>query len=149
VPAEEDLRAILSRAADGYRDGLVEADRYVRERGGRFYNFLQPSLYIEDDRTEHEVWLVRNQFKMTPGFEGVFRIGYPLMVEAMAQAREQGVESFDISDVLRPLPEATEVYFDPSHVNHVANELIARRIYELVWAQPSELSHQAGVSTRK
>ena len=46
--------------------------------------------------------------------------------------------AFDISDVLLAIPEGLEVYLDESHVNLVANELIARCISETVWEADGE-----------
>ena len=61
------------------------------------------------------------------------QIGYPMLVEAMAIAGSKGVISIDATDVFVDRPPGSEVYFDYAHVNHVANELVARRMVDAIF----------------
>ncbi len=140
VEDEEELLGILEESATRYRELLVEANRYVAEQGGSFYNFLQPNLFVTDDRSTHEQWLVENELKQLPGFEEAFRLGYPLLREAMESARSDGVVSFDVTDTFRSRPPGSEVYFDYAHVNHVANELMAKRMFKAILGPQAEVA---------
>ena len=95
---------------------------------------------MTDDRSTHEEWLVENELKQLPGFEGALRLGYPLLREAMESARSKGVVSFDVTDTFRSRPPGSEVYFDYAHVNHVANELIAKRMFEAIFGPQAEVA---------
>jgi lysophospholipase L1-like esterase len=123
-----------------FRNEMIASHRLVEQKGAHFYHFLQPNLFIQERRTNHEEWVVANELKSIPGVDEAFRIGYPKLREAIEQARSAGVVSFDITDAFVDRPLGEEIYFDAYHVNHVGNALAAQRIYESIFeANPGEV----------
>jgi hypothetical protein len=128
------LERHLDRAECGYAEALLRARRYVAGAGGRFVHFLQPQVFTLKQRSAYESWVVENELKMLHGLDRAYSAGYPRLRQALARVQAEGVESFDLSDVLDDRALGQEYYLDFCHVNHAANERLARRIYELAFA---------------
>jgi hypothetical protein len=129
----ETMLRFIEKVKASFQDGLIASHRLVEEKGAHFYHFLQPNLFIQENRTDYEDWAVANQLKSVPGMDGVFRVGYPKLREAIEKARYAGVVSFDIADAFVDRPLGEEIYFDAYHVNHVANAMAAQRMYESIF----------------
>lgn len=123
----------LDMAQNNYRNALVEAKRYVTERGGLFFHFLQPNIFNLHDRSAYEGWIIENELRLTPGIDKAFQLGYPRLQAACSEARAEGVLSFDLTKVLDPRLPGEEFYLDIFHINHEANKRIADRIFDLVF----------------
>lgn len=133
VEDEDELAQILEPAKARYEKLLVRLHRHVSKRGGAFYNFLQPNLFVTPLRSPYEEELVESDLMAMPGLERALRAGYPMLRQAMASAASEGVVSFDVTDAFLDRPPGVEIYFDYAHVNHVANELMAQRMFESIF----------------
>ena len=133
IESVQEIRTLYKRVAGGYRRTLVAAHRYVADRGGSFYHFLQPNLYIQNVRSPHEQRVMQVERKLFPGFDSAVRLGYPKLREAIELARMQGVVSSDLTHVIEERTWEGEVYFDRAHVNHRANALLARHMFEAIF----------------
>jgi hypothetical protein len=122
----------------------IRAHRFVTERGASFYHFLQPSLYLQKTRSEHEEWIVENERKRVPGLEAAYAVAYPKLRAAMLEARAEGLTTFDISDAFDGRPAGGDIYFDGAHVNEVANALAAERIYDAIFGSDPSHSTDGG-----
>lgn len=120
------LRANLDRAEHDYRHEVTSAHRFVSARGGEFVHFLQPQLFATGLSTPYRRQLGQDY----PGLETSFRLGYPRLRHALAAAaREAGVRSWDLSDLLAAEEVHGEVFFDFAHVNEIANAVVARAMF--------------------
>ena len=133
VETDDELHEIYERVENAYRDAMIEANAYVTDGGGTFHHFLQPNLYIQDERSPHEERVMVRDRELHPGLEHTVRIGYPSLRKAAASARAQGVASADLTRVLEERPWKGEVYFDRAHVNHHGNALLARHMLEAMF----------------
>lgn len=133
VRDEARLSRNIARLVEQYEQSLLEAARYVQARGGRFYHVLQPHLFSKDEWTAYERDLLRRHRDVPVGLDVAFRAAYPPLQEMLRQLAKRGVPNVDLTDAFDDLPPGTEVYFDFCHVNHVANAIVARRIYDAIW----------------
>jgi hypothetical protein len=124
----------LDQAEESFRHTLREAQRSVTERGGRFVHCLQPNLFTLGQLSAYELRVKRNDLKEAPGLDRAFAAGYPGLRQALAAVAAEGVACFDLTDVLDKRQPRQEYYLDFCHVNHVANERIARRIFDVALA---------------
>ena len=110
--------------AEAVADVLVRswsiANLLVTGHGGRFYAFLQPVAYIGEPRLDH-LELGR---ELAPD---QFRAVYPLVREKVA---ERGMDYvFDLTDAF----DVDEyLYIDDAHVTRPGNEIIARRMLDVI-----------------
>lgn len=123
------LRRSLDRAEEEYRHEVVAAHQLVEAGQGEFIHFLQPHLFATPLSTAYRRELLRDYRETPPGMDIAFQLGYPRLREALANARHDGVVSFDLSDLLAAERVPDEVFLDFAQVNDVANEIIARAIY--------------------
>ena len=135
---KEILGQNLAKMEEKYRQALIEAHRYVTRHGGKFYHFLQPNIISSQEITPYEQELTQNYLNNPPGFELSIRIGYPRLRKANLTAQAEGVTSFDLTEVLAKRHPGEEFYFDLCHVNHVANQIIAQRMFELILSKEKE-----------
>lgn len=133
VRDEAQLSRNVARMVADYEQTLLQAAAYVRARGGRFYHFLQPHLFSKDEWSDYEQELLRSHRDVPVGLDVAFRRAYLPLREMLRQLAKKGVPNFDLTDAFDDLPAGTEVYFDFCHVNHVANEIVAGRIYDAIW----------------
>ena len=131
-----DLRIMkenLEVAQRGYEAALVKAHNYVVRKGGRFVHCFQPTIFTLARPSSYEKRLIENENMIYPGLDSAFRIGYPRLRTVLEAANRKGVISFDLSGVLDERAPGEEFYLDYFHVNHTANERIARKIYDLAF----------------
>jgi hypothetical protein len=129
----------LDTAEKGYRDALTRARRLAEARGARFVHLLQPHLFALRSPSAYERAVMRNELAALPGLDQAFRLGYPRLRQALSAAAAQGLVSYDLADALDARRDGEEFYFDFCHVNHAANERLARAICERVFgASPGE-----------
>ncbi len=129
--------AHLDAAESAYHTTLLEARRAVTNNQGHFVHFLQPTIFSLSHKTNYEKQVIQNELKGMPGLDEAFDLGYPRLRAALDAAGQEGLVSFDISDVLGEREAGQEFYLDFCHVNHLANERIARAIFEHAFAAPS------------
>lgn len=125
--AKEIDSAIVGVAARQYQQSLSQAAEYCQAKGARFAHFLQPCLLSATAKSPYEKRLLENGWLTAPGLALAFQTGYAALRRSCAEAGEAGVPNFDLSSCLDSRSE--EVYLDYAHVNHVANQMIARAIY--------------------
>jgi hypothetical protein len=129
----------LDAAEKGYLDALTRARRFAEARGARFVHILQPHLFSLRSPSAYECAVMRNELAALPGLDEAFRLGYPRLRQALSTAAAQGLVSYDLADALDARCDGEEFYFDFCHVNHAANERLARAICERVFgATPRE-----------
>jgi hypothetical protein len=114
-------------AARQYRQSILQAAEYCRSMGGKFAHFLQPCLLSAPAKSPREKRLLENGWLTAPGLSRAFEAGYAAFQRVCSETAEAGVADFDLSGCLDS--RAEEVYLDYAHVNHVANEMIAKAIY--------------------
>jgi len=108
------------RVADVLVRNWEIAHMLVTGHGGEFYAFLQPVAYIGSPRLDH-LTLGR---KLGPG---QFQTVYPMIREKVAELGLDYVfdigDAFDVDEYL---------YIDDAHVTRPGNEIIARRMLEVI-----------------
>jgi hypothetical protein len=119
---------------------------FATRSGASFFHFVQPNIFTLARRTVHEDWLIENELKSLPGLDRAFTVGYPRLQRAAAEAC--GSSNTDASDILDDRPCHDEVYLDFCHVNHVANRMIAKRIFETVFPSRSSAGGSEGIASR-
>jgi hypothetical protein len=127
----------LDAAEKGYLDALTRARRLVEARGARFVHVLQPQLFSLRKPSAYERAVMRNERAALPGLDEAFRLGYPRLRQALSTAAAQGLVSHDLAGALNARRDGEEFYLDFCHVNHAANERLARAICERVFGDSS------------
>jgi hypothetical protein len=122
------LTGHLDAAEAGYLKALSEARSIAAERGARFVHVLQPHLFSLARPTAYERDVIRNELKSLPGLDEAYRLGYPRLRQVTASAARAGVATLDLSDAFDARENGVEFYFDFCHVNHTANDRLARAI---------------------
>jgi hypothetical protein len=128
---EATLHANLAAAEDGYRRALVRAQQIAEAQGARFVHVLQPHLFTRRKPNAYERSVAANELKALAGLDQAFALGYPRLRQAAAAA---GVEAFDLTAALEEREAGEEYYLDFCHVNHAANERLARAIEQCVFS---------------
>ena len=125
--------ALAKRAADRYAQAIEEAAEYCQTRQALFLHLLQPNLFVVSKTSAYEKSLLDNPWLISHGLAEAFAAGYPKLREACDKVKSKGIKVADISNCL---DERTgEVFLDAWHVNHVANEMIARAIFNQIRGQ--------------
>lgn len=125
---------------------IIEAHKYSRERGAKFFHFLQPQFYSDDKYTKYEENLKKNKYLMPGGLKESFKTGYPPLQKATKEL-SKSINSFDITDIFDRHAEGDEYFLDSVHVNHRANRVIAENIFKVVSRSKSSfISQQQEVS---
>jgi hypothetical protein len=119
----------LQTSQPDFRNSLVSAMQFVTSKQGTFFHFLQPHLFATPLSTSYRRELASNYLQTPPGLDTAFRIGYPGLRDAIVEAQRAGVVSFDLSMILAADAVPNEVFLDFAHVNHVANEILARAMF--------------------
>jgi hypothetical protein len=122
------LSGHLDAAEAGYLKALTDARSMAEERGARFVHLLQPHLFSLGRPTRYERAVIRNELQALPGLDEAYRLGYPRLRQATATAAGAGVVTLDMSGILDVRENDEEYYFDFCHVNHTANDRLARAI---------------------
>jgi hypothetical protein len=122
------LQSHLDAAEQGYRQALTEAHADAEARGARFIHVLQPQLFALERPSAYERSVMRNELKSLPGLDEAYRLGYPRLRQAAATARRDGITAHDLSGALDTRAGGEEFYFDFCHVNHTANDRLARAL---------------------
>lgn len=114
----------LSIARADYRSALVAAQVLTASAGTRFFHFLQPHPFATPPATSYRRALADN----APGLDRALHAGYPVLREAIEEARKHGVASVDLSRIFDTFPD--EVFLDEVHLNHKGNEIIATAMFK-------------------
>lgn len=122
-------RKILSEnlefAESSYELSLRKAHKLSSNAGVTFVHFLQPHIFSQSRLSSYAQNIISNPYVTPTGLATAFEIGYPKLRNVSLRLAENGILSFDISDIFDNQPEEEEVFLDFAHVNHVANEKIA------------------------
>ena len=113
----------IDTAVNGYISVLDNTNEYVKEKGARFFHFLQPTLFTK---------IIKNEYE-----NRIIKIGAPLVTKVGAMAHEQmyplvqkkllsRLFSTDLSNIFNNLPSSP--FLDFSHINHVGNKVVAQKI---------------------
>jgi hypothetical protein len=134
VGSEAQLSRNVARMVTQYERTILQAAAHVRASGGRLYHFLQPQLFSKRTWSAYERELLRDRSATPAGLDVAFRAGYPPLKDTLNGLSRIRVPNFDLTDAFDDVPPGSEVYFDFCHVNHIANAIVARRIYDAIWA---------------
>jgi hypothetical protein len=111
---------------DIWKQSSLQLDRLCKANGIRYYHFLQPNQYLEGSKVLTAAERERAFTEDHPYRAGVEQ-GYPRLVRAGAELREQGVRFFDLTRVFAD--ETASLYVDDCcHFNETGNLLIADRV---------------------
>lgn len=121
---------LSTRFEDDYFSAIMQADEYVRLKGGAFYHFLQPNLYTVSSLTAYEKKLLGNGYLHDKSLAEVYHQGYPRLQRASKRASKHGVQSFDISTTFDQ--RRSEIFLDFAHTNEVGNKILAQAILNKV-----------------
>jgi hypothetical protein len=130
------LNERLSAMKQVMQSGVRDAAAYSAAGGAQFYHFLQPHLYSRANPPAYEVRLQQQMDLMWYDFDQVFPIGTPVLQAAQAELAAEGIAGADLTATFDPLD--APLYLDYVHVNHVANEHLAQRIFEVIFGTSTE-----------
>lgn len=128
--AMEALGELLARQRT---TALLDANSTARRSGADFFAFVQPNIFSLPSQTHYRQYVIQNPLLTPPGLELAFRHASPVVSRVRSWLRTAGVRAADLSGVLTAISNSQEVYFDYVHVNHVANEAIAREVFRQVF----------------
>jgi len=108
-----------------YSNEISIAKKYVEEKKGEFYHFLQPVLFEKENKNEYEKKLLTIRSVIPEGLENIFIKAYPLFKEQLKKNYSHDLtNSFDNTQ--------RSVYLDWCHVNHIGNQIIAEKIFNII-----------------
>jgi len=110
-----------------YCEIIESVNDYVHSRNGDFYHFFQPSLFTKGKLNNYEKeQLIKREEFFRPGLELAHRMTVPYM--------EDCLKNFSFSTNLKACLDKMEnsPYLDSSHVNEIANEIIASHIFNKI-----------------
>jgi len=116
---------LIEKSIDDYLYTLSEAKRHVENAGGKFYHFLQPTLFTKKVYNDYEIFLIKSGNPFVPKqTRSAFIQAYPIIEKKLSTVYYS--KSFtNAFDGLTVSP-----YLDFCHINHIGNEIIAKRIWE-------------------
>jgi len=120
------LKANFKNEAQIYLKEIKDAEVYVKNKGGKFYHFLQPVLFEKENKNRYEKELLLIRSLVPIGLEEVFKKGYPEFKKQLKKLSN----SYDLTksfDVTKKSP-----YLDWCHINHEGNEIIANKIFDII-----------------
>ncbi len=132
---EEEILTMLGPVRDSYEDHIRQAHQFVTSKEGHFYHFLQPSLFTLLRISPYEQELMENAFLVARASRKTHVLGYPMLRQALMELQKEGVNTTDLSHVLNERENKEEFYLDFCHVNHRANERIAKHMFEIIFAR--------------
>lgn len=115
-----------------YLRHILRAHGVATASKAQFFHFVQPHLFTQNELSEYEKRLLNYPNIIPPGMSEALKLSYAAVSHASKEAGLHIVHSYDLSGVL---DESDEVFLDFCHVNHVANNLLARAIYERLESQ--------------
>jgi hypothetical protein len=136
VPETVADRSVLNRnlsiARSEYLAALEAARGIAAAADAHFLHVFQPQLFATPVETSERRRIAADEVLSPPGVDVAFREGYPVLADAMREAAQRGVVSVDLSARLDARLLAEEVFLDFAHVNHVANEIVAREMFKAI-----------------
>jgi hypothetical protein len=128
-----DSAAACEHAAQLWRSSSLQLHRQSVANDIRYYHFLQPNQYVPGSKTMGGEEMMDAWNPVHPGKEPVEK-GYPFLIREGGHLLEQGVAFIDLTMLFVDRPE--QIYKDRCcHVNRHGNELLARKIAEVVMRQ--------------
>ena len=126
ITATPTIQTDFSNESIVYLNEISVAKKYVEEKNAKFYHFLQPVLFEKENKNEYEKELLTIRNIIPDGLENVFNKAYPLFKEQLKKKNYSHdlTSSFDNTE--------KSVYLDWCHVNHIGNEIIANKIFNII-----------------
>lgn len=124
----------VNQMLDYYNRSLIEAKDYAERKGAEFYHFLQPTLFTVSELSANEQKILRDYQFIPNGWADLHYKGYLALIDYNDILIDEGIISFDITDAFDPefRQPNQEFFFDQVHVNYEGNELLAKRIFEII-----------------
>ena len=95
-------------------------------------HFLQPNIFEQSKLSDYEKSIINNPYLTPAGISAAFKVGYPKLIDVNQRLTDDNILSFDISNILNNREDGVEVFLDFGHVNHIANEIIADHMVNLL-----------------
>ncbi len=125
------INQLLDSMKSRFKKAIKEARDYSIKNKARFFHFLQPHLYSDEVFSKYEKQLRLNYYIIPKGIEKSFSIGYPALQNATIELSKV-TNSIDLTDTLNERPHDEEYFLDSVHVNHKANEILAKYIFSSI-----------------
>jgi hypothetical protein len=125
ITATPPIQTNFANEAKVYSNEISIAKKYVEEKKGEFYHFLQPVLFEKENKNEYEKKLLTTKIIVPEGLENVFSKAYPLFKEQLKKNY-----SHDLTNSFNNTHKS--VYLDWCHVNHIGNQIIAEKIFNII-----------------
>ena len=122
---------LLDSMKSRFKKAIKEAHDYSIKNNASFFHYLQPHLYSDKVFSKYEKNLCQNYYIVPKGIEKSFSMGRPVLQNATMELAE-GINSIDLTDILNERPQNEEYFLDSVHVNHMANEIIAKHIFSSI-----------------
>lgn len=119
---------------NNYFSSLSEAKEYSEQHGAHFFHFLQPTLFTISERSDYENKLILSYRYSPYGWADLHSKSYQALMNFNQTLLDEGIFTFDITDTFEPKyrEPGQEYFYDQIHVNFNGNDLLARRIFEIL-----------------
>jgi hypothetical protein len=119
---------LMQRSAELWKSGSLQLHRVAKGGGFLYFNFLQPSQYMPETKTFHEIELHSAYVKdSTPDVD--IPEGYPLLINLGKELTKNGVYFFDLTNIFKSVNDA--MYADICcHLTTPGNNIMAENIAE-------------------
>lgn len=123
-PWEGDLDEVMRFSVTNWREASISIDAICDRRSIFYLHVLQPTLHAAGSKepTPSEV----QSGRAPPAWMDAVRVGYPMLIEAGDELREEGVEFLDATDAFKEV--TGTLYVDACHFNAEGHELLAERV---------------------
>ena len=78
ITATTPIQTNFANEAIVYSNEISIAKKYVDEKKGEFYHFLQPVLFEKENKNQYEKKLLTTRIIVPEGLENIFSKAYPL-----------------------------------------------------------------------
>lgn len=114
-----------------YHDNILEAAKFVKSKDAVFVHFLQPTIFQNTKNTWYRHQLVSNTALISRGMEPALLAGYDGLKSAVQKlAHDDGVSSFDLSEVAEKSPLESTDFLDWVHLGDHGNETMAEEVFQ-------------------
>jgi len=125
------VEEMKSQLSDSYEQSVKEADKWCKENGASFYNFLQPTLLTRKNKTTYENELLENQYLIPEVWLLALKYSYEVLPEVQNKIQKQGILSKDLRDILDNSTESH--YLDYCHITDKGNHIIGMAFFDFIF----------------
>lgn len=115
---------LADQTKEVYKRNVMEMHRLANKHHFRLIVILQPHLFINgyNEKQTDVIEAKKLTIERFPKLENTYSIGYPRLKNVISEIYEDGVEAYDLSEIL--IYKKEDIFLDYCHLNGVGNKMI-------------------------